>query len=165
MATPAHHSNSNGLSSTVSSSLSSSDSSISSLNNCYTMEPLVIEEDVDVRQLNVVEEEAAVEVELVAPTTQPRSQSLIGDRIVEETEEDMVEEMKEIIIVEGETTNAPVRFRRVKRLLAIRPNKISLVDYKTKALVRSERMTDLKSWFSGNLNVCVGEMMKFDKNY
>jgi len=60
------------------------------------MEPLVIEEDVDVRQLNVVEEEAAVEVELVAPTTQPRSQSLIGDRIVEETEEDMVEEMKEI---------------------------------------------------------------------
>ncbi len=68
--------------------------------------------------------------------------------------------VKEIIIVEGETTNAPVRFRRVKRLLAIRPNKISLVDYKTKALVRSERMTDLKSWFSGNLNVCVGEMMK-----
>jgi len=60
------------------------------------MEPLVIEEDVDVRQLNVVEEEAAVEVELVAPTTQPRSQNLIGDRIVEETEEDMVEEMKEI---------------------------------------------------------------------
>ncbi len=57
----------------------------------------MIEEDVDVRQLNVVEEKAAaVVVELVAPPTQPRGQSLIGDRIVEETEEDMVEEMKEI---------------------------------------------------------------------
>ena len=41
-------------------------------------------------------------------------------------------------------------FRKVKRLLAINPNKISLIDYKTKALAKSQQMTDLKSWYSGD---------------
>lgn len=34
--------------------------------------------------------------------------------------------------------------------MAIKPNKISLIDYKTKVLVKTQRMTDLKSWFSGD---------------
>ena len=41
-------------------------------------------------------------------------------------------------------------FKKVKRLLVIKPNKISLVDYKTKLLIKSQRMSDLKSWFSGD---------------
>ncbi len=56
--------------------------------------------------------------------------------------------VKEIVVVEG--VGPAVQFRKFKRLLAIKPNKISLIDYKTKALIRSERMTELKSWFSGN---------------
>jgi hypothetical protein len=40
--------------------------------------------------------------------------------------------------------------KKVKRLLVIKPNKISLVDYKTKMLIKTQRMTDLKSWFSGD---------------
>lgn len=47
-------------------------------------------------------------------------------------------------------TNGSVAFKKVKRLLALRPNKILLIDYKTKELIRSERMSDLKSWFSGD---------------
>ncbi|CAF0890793.1 unnamed protein product [Brachionus calyciflorus] len=46
--------------------------------------------------------------------------------------------------------NGLVTFKKAKRLLAIKPNKISLIDYKTKCLVRTQRMTDLKSWFSGD---------------
>jgi len=41
-------------------------------------------------------------------------------------------------------------FRKVKRLLVIKPNKILLIDYKTKALVRMQKMGDLKSWYSGD---------------
>ncbi len=43
-----------------------------------------------------------------------------------------------------------VSFKKVKRLLAIKPNKILLIDYKTKTLAKSQRMTDLKSWYSGD---------------
>jgi hypothetical protein len=41
-------------------------------------------------------------------------------------------------------------FKKVKRLLAINPNNILLIDYKTKILIKSQRMADLKSWFSGD---------------
>jgi hypothetical protein len=34
--------------------------------------------------------------------------------------------------------------------LAIKPNTISLLDYKSKELVKTQRMSDLKSWFSGD---------------
>lgn len=39
---------------------------------------------------------------------------------------------------------------KIKRLLAIKPNSISLIDHKTKLSVTSQRMTDLKSWYSGD---------------
>lgn len=60
-------------------------------------------------------------------------------------------QVKEIIFDsnEGSKTNI-LAFKKTKRLLAIRPNKISLIDYKTKQLVRTQRMADLKSWFSGD---------------
>ncbi len=32
----------------------------------------------------------------------------------------------------------------------IKANKITLIDYKTKLFVKSQRITDLKSWFSGD---------------
>lgn len=57
--------------------------------------------------------------------------------------------VKEIVYETNTNTNV-VTFKKVKRLLAIKPNKISLIDAKTKALVTSQRMTDLKSWYSGD---------------
>ncbi len=59
------------------------------------MEPLVIEEDVDVRALIVANEKS--EQEIVEQATAARGHSLASDKIVEETEEDMVEEMKEVV--------------------------------------------------------------------
>lgn len=55
-------------------------------------------------------------------------------------------EVKEVIYNE-QSSSEP--FKLVKRHLAIKPNRISLIDYKTKELVKTEQMTDLKSWFSG----------------
>jgi hypothetical protein len=43
-----------------------------------------------------------------------------------------------------------VKNLKVKRILAIKPNKMFVLDYKTKTLIRSQRMTDLKSWYSGD---------------
>lgn len=57
--------------------------------------------------------------------------------------------VKEIVVEESNGTES-IQFKKAKRLLAIRPNQISLIDYKTKALVKCQRMTDLKSWFSGD---------------
>lgn len=63
--------------------------------------------------------------------------------------------VKEIVFDQfNEATSLPttgnITFKKYKRLLAIRPDKISLIDYKTKTLIRSERMSDLKSWLSGD---------------
>lgn len=63
--------------------------------------------------------------------------------------------VKEIVFDQfNEATSLPttgnITFKKYKRLLAIRPDKISLIDYKTKMLIRSERMSDLKSWLSGD---------------
>lgn len=55
-------------------------------------------------------------------------------------------EVKEVVY-NDQSSSEP--FRLVKRHLAIKPNRISLIDYKTKELVKTEQMTDLKSWFSG----------------
>ena len=41
-------------------------------------------------------------------------------------------------------------FKKIKRILSIKPNKITLIDSKTKLFVKSQRITDLKSWFSGD---------------
>ncbi len=41
-------------------------------------------------------------------------------------------------------------FKKIKRILSIKPNKITLIDFKTKLFVKSQRITDLKSWFSGD---------------
>lgn len=54
------------------------------------------------------------------------------------------------IVYETNTNTGVVTFKKVKRLLAIKANKISLIDSKTKSLVTSQRMTDLKSWYSGD---------------
>lgn len=58
----------------------------------------------------------------------------------------------EILFDLSETAIASGRisFKKVKRLLAIKPNKILLIDYKTKQLAKSQRMYDLKSWYSGD---------------
>ncbi len=60
-------------------------------------------------------------------------------------------EVKEVVFNEHQysSTSSVEPFKLVKRHLAIKPNCISLIDYKTKELVKSEKMTDLKSWFSG----------------
>jgi hypothetical protein len=59
-------------------------------------------------------------------------------------------EVKEVIYNEKEQNNQSAEpFKLVKRHLAIKHNRISLIDYKTKELIRTEKMTDLKSWFSG----------------
>ncbi|RNA40782.1 1-phosphatidylinositol 4-5-bisphosphate phosphodiesterase epsilon-1 [Brachionus plicatilis] len=60
-------------------------------------------------------------------------------------------QVKEIIFSSEERPpTSLMTFKIAKRLLAIKPNKISLIDYKTKQLVKTERMADLKSWFSGD---------------
>lgn len=60
-------------------------------------------------------------------------------------------QVKEIIFDSEEASKDYLKtFKRTKRLLAIKPNKISLIDYKTKQLVKTQRMADLKSWFSGD---------------
>jgi hypothetical protein len=61
------------------------------------------------------------------------------------TVHEIVFDLSEAAIATGK-----ISFRKVKRLLAIKPNKILLVDYKTKALAKSQRMCDLKSWYSGD---------------
>ena len=54
-------------------------------------------------------------------------------------------------IVSTPTADPPkVTIKKVKRILAIKSNKISLVDYKTKQLIRSQRISDVKSWCTGN---------------
>jgi hypothetical protein len=59
--------------------------------------------------------------------------------------------VKEIVsIPSADECSTILSIKKVKRLLAIKSNKISIVDYKTKKLIRTQRISDLKSWCSGD---------------
>ena len=77
--------------------------------------------------------------------------------------------VKEIVSTQGaDTSSSRVTIKKIKRILAIRSNRISLVDYKTKQLIRSQRISDLKSWCSGNgspmMNLVSGPVFLFNNN-
>jgi hypothetical protein len=58
--------------------------------------------------------------------------------------------VREIVSTSSAENSSKVTIKKAKRILAIKSNKISLVDYKTKQLIRSQRISDVKSWCSGN---------------
>jgi hypothetical protein len=59
--------------------------------------------------------------------------------------------VKEIVsIPNADEFSTILSIKKEKRILAIKSNKISLVDYKTKQLIRTQRISYLKSWCSGD---------------